>query len=163
MSHAGEPDNDHTDTGDNPGLRIPFETGASELDVPSIINQRFEQGGYRLALADAVRGHERELGAGFHAVSGGFAEPAGHIVQVSVVLVGPDESHVLALFVGFLRLSDERRVAHHVIAFHAGQERVPVESERIGFENVRGVRERESGHAADDAAGVVEHLLFGDP
>ena len=163
VSHAGEPGDDHGDSGDDPGLGVPFEAGAGELDMPSVIDQRFEQCYDRLALADAVRGYEREFGAWFHAILGGFAEPAGHIVQVSVVLVGPDESHVLALFVGFLRLSDERRVAHHVIAFHAGQERVPVESKRICFENVRGVRERESRHAADDATGVVEHLLFSDP
>ena len=79
-----------------------------------------EQGRDLLALGDAVRGHERELGRLIVLeVVDGPVVPAGHVVEASAGLAA-HEFHILLDLLRALLVSDERRVAHHIVAVVAG-------------------------------------------
>ena len=102
------------------GLGVPHERAVREPDVPSPFPDMAEQGRDLLALGDAVRGHERELGRLIVLeVVDGPVVPAGHVVEASAGLAA-HEFHILLDLLRALLVSDERRVAHHIVAVVAG-------------------------------------------
>ena len=102
------------------GLGVPGERAVREPDAPSLVEQGSEQAGHGLALTDAVRGHERERRPRFGQVFTGLAMPACRVVEIPVIAFVPYKPHVLFLTVAHEVLSDERRVAHHIVAVVAG-------------------------------------------
>ena len=66
---------------------------------------------------------------------------SGDVIQVAVVVLAEHLLHVLLLIVVYEVLSDEWWVAHDVVAFAAGQERVPIGLERVAADDVAAVGE----------------------
>ena len=145
------------------GLGVPAEGAVREPYTPAVADDWFEQGGNGHSLGDAVRGDERELRGRLGEVLAGLAVPSGGVVEVSVVVLAPDDPHVLGLVLALQVLADEGRVAHDVVAPVAGQEFVPVVAQGVGAHDVAVVVQGQAGLPAHDRVGLVEGLLLGDP
>lgn len=108
LVHADDDDVDVCHVG---GLGVPSEGAVGESYAPAVADNRFEQGGDWHSLGDAVRGHERELRVRLGEVLAGLAVPSGGVIEVSVVVLAPDDPHVLSLVLALQALSDKWRVA----------------------------------------------------
>ena len=96
------------------GFRVPGKRAVRELNPPPLTSQRAEQRGHWLALSNRVSGHVGELAATLGQQAHGLGVPAGHVVQITVVISSPDSFHVLGLLFSLGELADKRRIAEQV-------------------------------------------------
>lgn len=120
LRFPAQADDDDMDVRVVRGLRVPCERAVRETDMPAVRMQRFEQGFHGLPLGDRIGGDECERRIRFRQVGGGLPVPSGRVVEISVILAAPHGLQIIGLTGGLGDVSDERRVAHHIVAVVAG-------------------------------------------